>query len=386
MPVDFEFGDVFEHVETMVRLGDQAIAHIEQDLQQKESAGADDNASLMPLGHAKEGGSEVSLGVDAREFPHGLRRFETVTGRPEASLLRFGRDSEEVCSRALQKSIPGSRLRWRDPSESDATHDVDMYLPGPDMHPVRVEFTELTSEMGEAWGKLPRSGKPRAVKQANGRLKYRWHASVNMTDTLFQPAWSNLVKDSNSRKKRGAEIDEILLSHLRWAETQMGTFEGAVSLANQRISRELKPRGRLLVFPFFEAEKAPSGAHGGLTVSYDGYSVDYSTIGGLGAADPINQVIADKATKGQAGTLAGEKWLVVYLDPVYAVAVALSIEALLKQPETWQALESKIDRCHFEQVWLVWNKRRRHEDVTDSEREVNVVRFTVDAPQSEGYA
>lgn len=291
MPVDFEFVDVFEHVETMVRLGDQALAQIEQDLQQQASVGAIGNASPMPLGHAQEGRSEVSLGVDAREFPHGLRRFEAAAGRSEASLVRFGPDSEGVCLHALEKTIPGSRLRRHDPSRPGGTHDVDMSMPGLDGPPVRVELTELTSEMGEAWGKVPRSGKPRAVKHANGQLKYRWHASVSMTDTLFQPAWRDLVKSSRMRRRRGVEIDKILQSHLTWAESQMGTFEGAVSLANQRISRELKPGGRLLVFPFFGAQKASSGAPGGLTVSYDGYSVDYSTIGSSGAAEPINQVI-----------------------------------------------------------------------------------------------
>lgn len=42
MPVDFEFGDVgdvFEHVETMVRLGDAAMGQIEQELQQQASIG-----------------------------------------------------------------------------------------------------------------------------------------------------------------------------------------------------------------------------------------------------------------------------------------------------------------------------------------------------------
>ena len=105
-----------------------------------------------------------------------------------------------------------------------------------------------------------------------------------------------------------------------------------------------------MVFPFFRAEKPPSGALGGLTVSYDGYSVDYSTIGTSKAAEPVNQVIARKAEKNQAGALPGEKWLVVYLDPVYAIAVALDIEALLRRPESWLAFESKINRRHFEEV------------------------------------
>ena len=376
MPVDFEFGDVFEHVETMVRLGDGAIRQIERELEQRASIGGSDNALPMSLGRATEGGSEISLQVDARVRPHELRRFGAVGGRPEAPLVHSCQDSEEVCFGALEKIMVGSRLRRRRAAEPGGTHDVDMSLQDSDAHPVRVEFTELTSEMGEAWGKRPRSGRPRAVKQANGQLKYRWHASVNMADTLFQPAWGDLVKDSKGRKRRGVEIDQILLTHLLWAESHMGTFEGAVSLANQRISGELKPGGRLLVFPFFGAEKAPGSGRGGLTVSYDGYSVDHSTIGSSGAAEPINRVIAAKAERNQAGSLPGEKWLVVYLDSVYAIAVALSIEAFMKSHESWLAFESKIDRRHFEEVWLVWDERRLQQDIADFGQQVNVVRFT----------
>lgn len=374
MPANFEFGDVFEHVETMLRLGDQALEQIERQLEQGASTGGSDKASPTPLGHAKEGGSEFSLQV-ARVFPNELRRFGAESGRPEASPVPPSQNSEKVCFSALEQNMTGSRLRSRDPSEPGGSHDVDLFQSDSDAPPVRVEFTELTSEMGEQWGKGPRSGKPRAVKQANGQLKYLWHASVNMTDTLFQPEWGNLVKDNKARKKRGVEIDEILLKHLQWTERQMGTIEGAVSLANQRISAELKPGGRLLVFPFFKAEKAPSSYRGGLTVSYDGYSVDLSTIGSCKAAEPINRVIAAKAKKNQAGALSGEKWLVVYLDPVYAIAVALSIEAFLKRPTSWLAVESKIDRHHFEEVWLVWDQRQA-EDLADFGHRPNVVRFT----------
>lgn len=374
MPVDFEFGDVFEHAETMVRLGDEAMGQIERELQQQASIG-DDKALPLPLGHATEGGSEVSLQVAARELPHELRRFDAAGGGSEAPAHAY-QNSEEVCYRALEQIMVGSRLRRRRPEEPGGTHDVDMSLPDSDADPVRVEITELTSEMGEAWGKRPGSGRPRAVRQANGRLKYRWHASVNMTDTLFHPAWGNLVKDSKGRRKRGAEIDRILMRHLQWAESQMGTFEGAVSLANQRISGKLKPGGKLLVFPFFGAEKAPSGGRGGLTVSYDGYSVDSSTIGSSGAVEPINRVIAAKADRNQAGSLPGQRWLVVYLDPVYAIAVALSIEAFAKRRESWLAFGSEIDRRHFEEVWLVWDARQLQHDIADWGERVNVVRFT----------
>ena len=116
-------------------------------------------------------------------------------------------------------------------------------------------------------------------------------------------------------------------------------------------------------------------------MSYDGYSVDHSTIGSSKAAEPINDVIARKAGKNQAGALPGEKWLVVYLDPVYAIAVALYIEALLKRPESWLAFESKIDRRHFEEVWLVWEKRRRRDVVCDSAHAMNVIRLRAEDSQ-----
>ena len=71
-PVDFESGDVFEHVDTMVRLGDEAMGQIERELQQQASFG-DDKALPLPLGHATEGGSAISLQVAARELPHELQ-------------------------------------------------------------------------------------------------------------------------------------------------------------------------------------------------------------------------------------------------------------------------------------------------------------------------
>ena len=93
-------------------------------------------------------------------------------------------------------------------------------------------------------------------------------------------------------------------------------------------------------------------------------------------AEPINRVIAAKAERNQAGSLPGEKWLVVYLDSVYAIAAALSIEAFMKSRESWLAFESKIDRRHFEEVWLVWDERRLQQDIADFGQQVNVVRFT----------
>ena len=113
-----------------------------------------------------------------------------------------------------------------------------------------------------------------------------------------------------------------------------------------------------------------------MTVSYDGYSVNYSTIGASKAVEPVNQVIAHKAEKDQAGTLPGKKWLVVYLDPVYAIAAILDIEAIRQSPESWLDFESKIDRRHFEEVWLVWNKRQRQGDRRHYENAFNGVRFT----------
>ncbi|WP_419927208.1 hypothetical protein [Candidatus Poriferisocius sp.] len=376
MAVEFELGDVFEHVGTMVRLGDQAVGQIERELEQRASAGGDEWVRRSLGGLAKEGGSEVSVHLDA--YAHLLERrpFSAAIARAQPSLEHARRTNEEVCLYALEQIMVGCRLVCRHPSEPGGTHDVDMFLPGSGASPVRVEFTELTSEMGEQWGKWPRSGRPRAMKEASGQLRYRWHASVNMTDTLFRPEWEALVKDAKERKQRSSEIDGLLLKHLVWAESQMGTFEGAVSLANQRISPHLKPGGRLLVFPSFLAEKPPSGTAGGMTVSYDGYQLDYSIIGSSESAEPINRVIAGKAKKDQAGALAGDKWLVIALDPVYAIGVAHDMEALLKRPKSWLAFESKIERRHFEEVWIVWERRRRREDGDTSDVQVNVVRFT----------
>lgn len=370
-----EFDDVLEYVDTMVRLGEQAVVQIEGQLRQRASGGYQ-GVNPIVLARATEGGNEISLQITDRVLPHEMRRFDDSDRKSLTLPEHSYRPSEEACFSALEQIMVGSDLRRRDTSEPGGTHDVDMSFSDSDAPPVRVEFTELTSEMGEEWSKRPRSGGPRAVKAAQGQLKYLWHASVNMTDTLFQPAWGSLVKDHKERKRRGQEIDSILLKYLLWAENQMGTLEGAVSLANQRIDPGLKPGGRLLVFPFFRAEKVPIGGHGGLTVSYDGYSVDYSTIGSSRAAEPINQTITCKAEKNQAGALPGEKWLVVYLDPVYAIAVALDIEALLKRPKSWLALASKIDRRHFEEVWLVWDKRLGQDDAPSSEHAINVVRFS----------
>ena len=376
-PVHFKFGDVFEHLDTMVRLGGHAVGQIERELKQRALDSGSQRAAPMLLASANEGGSEISLQVNDRVLPHERRRFDHLDGKPP--LLPEGStcpNTEDICYRALKQTIAGIRLRRHDLSESGGTHDVDMSFPDSRTPPVRVEFTELTSEMGEQWGKWPRSDDPRSVSAANGRLKYLWHASVNMTDTLFQQEWGNLVKDGRERKKRSTEIDGILMDFLGWVERQLGSIKGVVSLANQKISPRLKPGGRLMVFPFFRAKKPPSGAPGGLTVSYDGYSVNYSTIGRSKAVEPVNQVIARKAEKNQAGTLPGEKWLVVYLDPVYAIAVALDIEAIRKSPESWLAFESKIDRRHFEEVWLVWDKRPRQGDGRHSENAFNGVRFT----------
>ena len=371
-----EFGDVFEHVDTMARLGEQVIGQIERQLAERASDGGGQRANPTLLERAEEGGNEISLQISDRVLPHEMRRFDDPNGKVQTLPEHSCRPSEEVCFSALEQIMAGSHLRRRDAAEPGGTHDVDMSFPGSDAPLVRVEFTELTSEIGEQWGRRPRSGDLRAVRAANDQLKYLWHASVNMTDTLFQPAWGNLVKDNKERKRRGDEIDGILLKHLLWTERQMGTLEGAMSLANQSIDSGLKPGGRLLVFPWFRAEKAPKGGHGGLAVSYDGYSVDYASIGGSKAAQPINDVIARKAEKNQAGALPGEKWLVVYLDPVYAIAVALDIETLLKSPKLWLALESKIDRRHFEEVWLVWDKRRGQSDASNPEHAMNVVRFS----------
>lgn len=59
-------------------------------------------------------------------------------------------------------------------------------------------------------------------------------------------------------------------------------------------------------------------------------------------------MIAHKSEKDQAGALPGEKWLVVYLDPVYTIAAILDIEAIRKSHESWLAFELRIDRRHFE--------------------------------------
>ena len=376
-PAQFKFGDVFEHLDTMVPLGERPLGQIERELTQWTLDGGSQRSAPTLLVSAREGRCEISLRVNSRVLSDERRRFDRLDGKPpvvpEGSTCP---DTEDICRWALKRTMAGIRLRRHDPSEPGGTHDVDMSFPGSGEPPVRVEFTELTSEMGEQWGKWPRSGIPRSVRAADGRLKHRWHASVNMTDTLFQQEWGKLVRDDRKRKRSGAEIDGVLLDFLEWVERQLGSIKGVVSLANQRIDPRLKPGGLLMVFPFFRAKKPPSGLPGGLTVSYDGYSVNYSTIGTSRAVEPVNQVIAHKAEKDQAGALPGEKWLVVYLDPVYAIAPILDIEAVRKSPESWLAFESKIDRRHFEEVWLVWDKRSRQGDDRHLEKALDGVRFT----------
>ena len=374
-PIRSEFGDVFGHLDSMVRLGEHAIGQLEREVAQQAPGGERSRGAAPLLAEAAEDGSWISLQVNDL-MPHESWRFGHLDGAPQVLAERSSCSSQDVCYRALEQTMDRSCLRWRDPTEPGGTHDVDMCFPGSTAPPVRVEFTELTSEMGEQWGKWPRSGRPRSAAAADDQLKYLWHASMNMTDTLFHPAWGSLVRDGKARRQRSAEIDGILLEFLSWVEGQLSTIEGAVSLANQVISSRLKPGGRLLVFPHFNAEKPPGGAPGGLTVAYDGYSVDSSTIGTSKAVEPLNQVIAHKAEKNQAGALPGEKWLVVYLDPVYAIAVALTLEALLRRPEAWLAFESEINRRHFDEVWLVWDKRPTQENVPDPEDAINIARIT----------
>ena len=189
IPSTCEFGDVFEHVDTMVRLGEQAIGQIERKLDQRASDGDGQKANPTLLARVAEGGNEISLQISDRVLPHEMRRFDDPNGKPQTLPEHSCRPSEEVCRSALEQIKAGSHVRRRDASKPGGTHDVDMSFPGSDAPPVRVEFTELTSEMGEQWGKRPRSGGLRAVKAASDQLKYLWHASVNMTDTLFQPAW-----------------------------------------------------------------------------------------------------------------------------------------------------------------------------------------------------
>ena len=238
-PIRSEFGDVFEHLDTMVRLGEHTIRQIERELEQ--APGGERSRGATPLlAEATENGSWISLQVNDRVLPHGSWRFGHRDGTPQALAERSSWSSQDVCYRALEQTMDGSCLRWRDPTEPGGTHDVDMCIPGSTAPPVRVEFTEMTSELGEQWGKWPRSGQPRSVAAAADHLKYLWHASMNMTDTLFHPEWGNLVRDGKARKKRSAEIDGILLNFLSWIERQLGTIEGTVSLANQRISSRLK--------------------------------------------------------------------------------------------------------------------------------------------------
>lgn len=371
----FEFGDVFEHVDMMLQLGERLVGEIEQQVHQRHTIIGGQSTNMTPLASAKEDGSEISLHVNDRVLPHEMRRFDSPSDNPDASPPHSCRSSEEICTSALQHILVGCHFRRRDPSEEGGSHDIDISIPGSDEPPVRVELTKLTSEMAEQWGKRARSGSPRTVKTRRDELRYHWHASVSMTDTLFQPAWRSLVNSARRRKRTGAEIDEVLLAHLLWVESQMGTLSGALSLANQRISPRLKPGRRLLVFPFFQAQNVPRDGHGSLTVSYDIYSVDYSTIGTSKATDPLNQVIARKAEKNQAGALPGEKWLVVHLDPVYAIAAILDIEAHIECPTSWLAFESKIDLRHFEEVWLVWDRRRRRDDIPNSEGAIDVIRL-----------
>lgn len=372
----FEFGDVFEHVDMMVQLGEPLVGEIEQQVNQRHSVIAGQRINMTPLASAKEDGSKISLHVNDRVLPHETRRFDSPSNNSDTSPPSSCRSSEEICTSALQHILVGCHFRRRSPLEEGGSHDIDISVPGSDEPPVRVEITKLTSEMAEQWGKRTRSGRPRTVRTRSDELKYDWHASVNMTDTLFRPAWRSLVKNARRRRRIGAEIDRVLLEYVLWIESQMGTLAGALSLANQRISPKLKPGDRLLVFPFFRAQNAPRDGHGGLTVSYDVYSVDYSTIGSSKATDPINQVISWKAKKNQAGALLGEKWLVLYLDPVYAIAAILDVEAHIGCPTSWLAFESKIDRRHFDEVWLVWDKQRARDDTPDTEGAINVVRFS----------
>ncbi|MCY3661620.1 MAG: hypothetical protein OXH28_02195 [bacterium] len=376
MTTTFEFGDVFEHVDTMVRLGEQIVGQIEQQVNQGRISIGGERVNAIPLASAKEGGSEMSLQVNDRILYHKMRRFDPPSNYPQTLPPYSCRSSEEICTSALQQILGAHHLRRRNPSEEGGSHDIDISAPGFNEPPVRVELTKLTSEMAEQWGKRTRSGNLRTVRTRSDELKYHWHASINMTDTLFRPAWRSLVKNARRRRRTGAEIDRALLEHVLWIESQMGTLAGALSLANQRIRPNLKPGDRLLVFPFFRAQNAPRDGHGGLTVSYDVYSVDYSTIGSSKATDPINQVISRKAEKNQAGALLGEKWLVVYLHPVYAIAAILDVEAHIGCPTSWLAFESKIDRRHFDEVWLVWDKQRARDDTSNTEGAINVVRFS----------
>ena len=239
----------------------------------------------------------------------------------------------------------GWDLTWHDEDTEGGTHDLNLSWPGSSYPPSRVEITEVVSETEMQWS---RAGS-RLVKNSRG-LRNEWHVEMVLHDVLSGD-WRD---DESNRMERSKEIDGRLLERLLWAESQMGTAEGAkniaergMGIANKRWKQSL--RDDLGVSVYWVDTQAAQ--HGGLRVSYPRITWQAHTVY---VHDTINKDIRRKAKKNQPGSLKGDKWLVLYIGEAFSTLYQVQI--CLTTPSYLPILWEKIDLQHYREVWLVWEE------------------------------
>ncbi|MCQ3812385.1 MAG: hypothetical protein KTV68_17740 [Acidimicrobiia bacterium] len=356
-------GDVFEQAEEMIEAGRRAVDSMLAQMTSDQDKNWYEERWPDKRGWRDGCYADLELrivdGIDCSMYqPPKEAQVCGDEGRPDGL-----NPSERYLMSVLKRVMVGNEVVRHPEEGKGSTHDFDL-LTADGLPVVRVECVELTNQAAKSWSRGGRDGGCRDAKlSAKQKFNYQWEARITARNLSEEP-WQTIHRQKTSRKKQLRVIEEKLAEIAVWAETQMGTPNGAANVANERVRREsgVFPE---TVRPHLIAKEVGGGQKGGLITAYDGSSSGW--FGGPGGtceptdASLINETIAEKAEENQAGAHPEPKWLLISIDQIWVPNVVFDLQACLADPTLLSSLADNIDLKCFDEVWLVWEAIEQHE-------------------------
>ena len=129
----------------------------------------------------------------------------------------------------LQLLWAGKKSSWRKIVEND-----------PALQITRVQFRDLTTEIAEQWGKLPRSSRDRLASKVLNRSAENFWNQIQLRCALWEwlldnwQSWASVARKRSWRVLQGAAAVEIMLENFRIIFQHFGDDSQGSNCARKR--------------------------------------------------------------------------------------------------------------------------------------------------------
>lgn len=227
-------GDLFEQSERVIELGTGAVESLLKQVEAAECPNAIGTLSTqMPDVGGWRDGCYVELTLHT--LPDICSVESTLTNSENQVICdTSGEDGLKEWERYLHDAIGrvmvGNRIERHANGGKGNTYDADL-LTSDGRVMARVEYTLLTNKTAENWS----NGGQGEGKTVNGRrgerLRLRWTACLSLCDSSGD-IWDEPSRNKKARQDRWDSLAPLLFDAAHWAESQMGTAEGAAYAAS----------------------------------------------------------------------------------------------------------------------------------------------------------